>query len=83
MKSWKFRKPKQEKFLTPFKKEDGYNYVRLWKDGKSEDKRVCDLVAQSFVPNPENMPFIVHINGDLLDDKAVNLKWSWIPETKE
>jgi hypothetical protein len=79
MKNWNYKKPKEEKILKPFTK-DGYNNVRLWKEGKSEQVRVCDMVARAFVPNPENMPFVVHINGDLLDDRAVNLKWSWTPE---
>lgn len=41
--------------------------------------RVCDLVAQAHVPNPENLPYVVHV-GDKLDDRAVNLKWSAEPE---
>lgn len=83
MKSWNYKKPREEKILTPFKREDGYNYVRLWRDGKPQEMKVCEMVAKTFIPNPENMPFVIHINGDWLDDKAVNLKWSWIPETKE
>lgn len=39
------------------------------------------LVAFAFVPNPENKPNVVHINGNDLDFKAENLKWSTAKET--
>ena len=32
-------------------------------------------VAELFIPNPENKPFVDHINTDPLDNKACNLRW--------
>lgn len=40
----------------------GYSYVNLYMNGKTYPKRVHRLVAEAFIPNPENKPCIDHIN---------------------
>lgn len=56
----KIRKPKIDK--------DGYCCVSLWIDGVSKEYFIHRLVAQAFVPNPENKPCIDHINTDRTDN---------------
>ncbi len=39
------------------------------------------LVAQAFVPNPQNLPFVDHLNHDTLDNRAENLCWTGVRVT--
>ena len=50
---------------------NGYKVVRIFK----KNYRVHRLVAETFIPNPENKPFIDHINRIKTDNRAENLRW--------
>ncbi len=50
--------------------------IRLTKDKKGSNKIVHILVAETFIPNPENKACVCHINGDLKDNRVENLKWA-------
>lgn len=63
------------KKMTPSKDGKGYLFVSLRKDGKTYIKKVHRLVAQEFIPNPENKPQINHKNGIKTDNFIENLEW--------
>ena len=52
-----------------------YKQVNLWKDNKGHTLYVHRLVAQTFIPNPENKPEVNHINGNRQDNRVENLGW--------
>ena len=53
----------------------GYLMVNLWKDGTNKTSYIHRLVAQAFIPNPDNKPCIDHINTDKTDNRVENLRW--------
>lgn len=63
------------KLLKLFKDRDGYIIVTLCKEGSSLQKRVHRLVAEAFIPNPENKPQIDHINTIKDDNRVENIRW--------
>lgn len=58
----------------------GYLVVGLNKDTSKNISLVHRLVAQAFIPNPDNKPWINHINGIKDDNRLVNLEWCTISE---
>jgi hypothetical protein len=82
--------PRQEPLVLAGKTTagNGYRAVSL---GRGNTKYIHRLVGQTFIPNPENLPQIDHINRNRTDNRVCNLRWvdsstqnrnkSWIGNT--
>lgn len=55
--------------------KDRYPKTGLSKNGKTKTYYIHRLVAQAFIPNPENKREVNHINENKLDNRVENLEW--------
>lgn len=67
--------PVSEKVLTPVNQGNGYYRVRLQKGVDSKFKLVHRLVAEAFIPNPDNLPCVNHKDENPSNNSMNNLEW--------
>jgi hypothetical protein len=63
------------KWRKSVKTLDGYHRVGLCRDGKTKMFAVSRLVAQHYIPNPENKPEVDHIDRDIDNNHVSNMRW--------
>ena len=69
--------------LKPANNSRGYYFVQLSRNNKVSRKYVHRLVAEAFIPNPENKPTVNHINCDRSDNRSENLEWASYRENND
>lgn len=63
------------KAISPVVHKQGYFVVRLYKNHKQKSLFVHRLIAQAFIPNPLNLKFVNHIDGNKQNNSISNLEW--------
>jgi hypothetical protein len=74
----KFRNDKTGKILKTYVGATGYYVVNIKPNGrigKSYSLKIHRLIAEAFIPNPENNPHINHKDGNKLNNIIENLEW--------
>ena len=71
------------KMLKPNISRNGYVYVVLSDGGKLTTKKIHRLVAEAFIPNPNNLPQVNHVDGNKSNNAAINLEWVTAKENVE
>ena len=66
---------RNKRFLTPWVNSKGYLMVNLCKDGKVKKYLIHRLVAEAYLPNPENLPQINHKDENKTNNCLQNLEW--------
>lgn len=73
-------KSRKEKILNPAKNHKGYLFVVLYKDGHGKTIKVHRLVAEAFIPNPNNLETINHKDEVKTNNAVSNLEWMSIKD---
>ena len=63
------------KVLKTTKNNWGYHTIGLWKNKKVKQYRASRLIAEAFIPNPDNKPYVDHIDTNKDNNKVDNLRW--------
>lgn len=61
--------------LNKYDTKDGYLQVCIPVCGKWATKTIHRLVAQTFIPNPDNLPEVNHKDNDRTNNNVENLEW--------
>ena len=78
LKSCKFLKP-----LLSGPKGKEYYYVCLSKNGIKKNHKIHRLVAEAFIPNPNNLPIVNHKDENKKNNYVDNLEWTTYKENND
>ena len=68
-------KRKSETFIAIKDDRNGYLIVKLWKNNKQYSNKVHRLVAEAFIPNPNNLRDVNHKDENKYNNNVSNLEW--------
>ena len=66
---------KYKKLLSPVDNGRGYLILGLTRGGKRYTKAIHRLVAEAFIPNPNNLPEVNHKDTNRYNNSVENLEW--------
>lgn len=66
---------RKDRLLVQKPNKQGYLFVSLFSNSVCYNKYIHRLVAETFIPNPDNKPQVNHINEIKTDNTVENLNW--------
>jgi len=77
IKTFNWKGSGQERIMTPAKDKSGYLRTTLIRDdGIYHPIKVHRIIAQTFIPNPFNLPEVNHLKGIKDDNRVTEIEWS-------
>ena len=73
--SLNYRNTGRAELMNPWEDKDGYLKIGLRKNRKTDFILVHRLVAQTFLPNPDNLPQVNHKDENKANNRVENLEW--------
>ena len=70
--SYKYKTPRN---LATWYQKSGYENIKLSKDSQTYHKLVHRLVAEAFIPNPDNLLEVNHKDNNRQNNNVENLEW--------
>ena len=71
---------KRERILKQSKNTQDYYFVSLCRNNIYQIKTIHRLVAEAYIPNPENKPFVHHKDHNRYNNSVENLEWATVEE---
>lgn len=75
VKKLNYRQTGKERIIKQRVRGKGYMAVSLYNNGQTKDFYVHRLVAEAFIPNPDNLPQVNHKSEVKTDNSVSNLEW--------
>lgn len=69
------KRPIRERLVNFGDNGNGYKFCYLWKNNKSKRFYIHRLVAETFIPNPNNLPQVNHKDLNKDNNSIENLEW--------
>lgn len=66
---------KHNKQLSPVNNGKGYLILNINIDGKRKCKALHRMLAEAFIPNPNNLPEVNHKDANRMNNSLDNLEW--------
>jgi len=77
------RNDKTGKFLKKSIDSKGYYKINLYKNKIGKTFRIHRLIGLHFIPNPNNKPFIDHVDNNIINNSIDNLRWTTNTENQQ
>ncbi len=64
-----------DRLLKPLTDGHGYSFICLCVNGVKKNRKIHRMVAEAFIPNPDNLPCINHKDENKANNHVDNVEW--------